>query len=428
METDVHGRDPRDAEADLAMRSTASQEALRELALALRTSVETMHGVRDLQAELVKSLKRQDRSELVLQSTQALNDTFRNLASIQRELLSRLEAPAKAGPGRLVPLMMLGLLLVFLGGVYVILDVLDTMKADRSDQALIASQASEHTLQAFREGKTEGTNESELALSRLEDQLRQTEDRERALRERLDQEGGSRADLEAEVKGLAAERDALAGQIRAAQNEVLARRAVEEELRDTSARLAVMEPRMRDLETAIAAEKAENVRLLERLAALGLGRPDPAAEETPKDASEETGPAPEDVPPPRVHSRVIRDAQLLDKIRGRLNTMLDQSGTGREDLWQVTRIDGVHPQGMEGVIALRYDRRSGRLLEQVQASDLEIWVDRNARSVELLFRNGSLSTGLGSQPFQGGELRLTVAGGEMTTVWSQSGMTFLRYR
>jgi len=186
METDVHGRDPRDAEADLAMRSTASQEALRELALALRTSVETMHGVRDLQAELVKSLKRQDRSELVLQSTQALNDTFRNLASIQRELLSRLEAPAKAGPGRLVPLMMLGLLLVFLGGVYVILDVLDTMKADRSDQALIASQASEHTLQAFREGKTEGTNESELALSRLEDQLRQTEERERALRERLD--------------------------------------------------------------------------------------------------------------------------------------------------------------------------------------------------------------------------------------------------
>jgi hypothetical protein len=456
METGVHGRDPRydaeeDAEADaeevgdavapvaprhppadLTAPSTASQEALRELALALRTSVETMHGVRDLQAELVKSLKRQDRSELVLQSTQALNDTFRNLSTIQRELVSRLEgAPQTGGGGRIIPLLLLGLLVVFLGGVYVVLDVLDQMRAERPDTALVAEQASQRTLTAFREGKAEGGDVAELALSRLQDQLQQMEERERALRLKLDAETGGRGEREAEIRGLEVERDGLAAQIRAAQSEVLARRAVEEELRAVNGQLAVMEPRMLDLEASLRAEKSENARLRERLGAIGLGRPDPGA------ADEAEGPAEPDAagsdveerPPPLVPSRrVERDPVLLDKIRDRLNQMLDQTSQGRTDLWQVTRIDGVHPEGLQGVIALRYDRASGRLLQQVQARDLDLWVDREARAVTFEFRNGQSATSAGSSQFAGGTFRQTVADGDMTRVWSQSGMTFLRFR
>lgn len=451
METGVHGRNPPfDAEgvpetalppspvepprpqAELTAPSTASQEALKELALALRSSVETMHGVRDLQAELVHSLKRQDRSELVLQSTQALNDTFRSLATIQRELMNRLEAPQRSGGGgRVVPLLLLGLLVVFLGGVFVVLDVLDQMRAERPDTVLIADQASQRTLEAFRDGKAEGGDEADLALSRLQDQLQQMEDRERALRLKIDAETGSRGELEAEIRGLEMERDGLAAQIRAAQSEILARRAVEEELRSVNGKLAVMEPRVFELEATIASEKAETARLRARLGALGLGYPDPGEG---GDAAD--GPAPEtrpvetaDKPPPEVPGRQIqRDPVLLDKIRNRLNQMLDQTSQGQKDLWQVTRIDGVHADGLEGVIALRYDRASGRLIEQVQARDLDLWVDRNVRSVQLEFRNGRSATGAGSTPFPGGTFRQTVANGDMTRVWSQSGMTFLRFR
>lgn len=449
METGVHGRGPSfDAEdlpptsqpdrprepartgSDLGAPAAASQEALRELALALRTSVETMHGVRDLQAELVKSLGRQDRSELVLQSTQALNDTFRNLSTIQRELVSRLEAAPRSSGGRLVPLLLLGLLVVFLGGLYVVLDVLEELRAGRPDTALIASQASERTLQAFREGKTEGGDEAELALARLQDQLEQMTERERALRTRLDDATDGRGELEAEIRGLEVERDGLAAQIRAAQNEVVARRAVEEELRAANGQLAVMEPRMLELEATIREEKIENARLRERLGAIGLGRPDPGALDdagatqpaaSPDEASER--------PPPQVPRRdVQRDAVLLDKIRNRLNQMLDQSAQGRQELWQITRIDGVHADGLEGVIALRYDRASGRLVEQLQARDLDLWVDRNTRAVQLEFRNGRSATAAGAKPFANGVFRQTVASGEMTRLWSQSGMTFLRFR
>lgn len=448
METGVHDLDPYDEDApgeavaperevrmsrpssDLAASSTASQEALRELAFALRSSVETMHGVRDLQAELVKSLNRQDRSELVLQSTQALNDTFRSLATVQRELVNRLEEAPKGG-GRVVPFLLLGLLVVFLGGLYVVLDVLDQVRAEWPDAALIADQASQRTLDAFRDGKAEGGDDAELELSRLQERLQQMEERERVLRQNLEAQATGRGDLEAEIRGLEVERDGLASQIRAAQAEVLARRAVENELHVVTGRLVVMEPRMRDLEDALASKKAENVRLRERLGAIGLGRPDPGAaddvdgrpvpEASPREAADE--------PPPVVPGRrAERDPVLLDKIRGRLNQMLDQSARNRKDLWQVTRIDGVRADGLDGVIALRYDRASGRLIEQVEARDLDLWVDRNARSVEFEFRGGRRATGAGSTPFAGDTLRLTVASGEMVRLWSQSGMTFLRFR
>ena len=277
--------------------------------------------------------------------------------------MSRLEgAPKRGGGGRIVPLLLLGLLVVFLGGVYVVLDVLDQMRAERPDTALIAEQASQRTLTAFREGKAEGGDEAELALSRLQDQLQQMEERERALRLRLDAETGGRGELEAEIRGLEVERDGLAAQIRAAQSEVLARRAVEEELRAVNGQLAVIEPRMLDLEASLRAEKSENARLRERLGAIGLGRPDPGAADEPGSPADPDAAEPEAAvqPPPLVPGRRIeRDPVLLDKIRDRLNQMLDQTSQGRTDLWQVTRIDGVHPEGLQGVIALRYDRDLG---------------------------------------------------------------------
>ncbi len=403
-------------EAEAMARGQASAEALRELAMALRSSVETMHGVRDLQAELVTTLKRQDRSELVLQSTNALNDTFRSLARTQRELVKRLEessgrggAAAGGGIGRLLPLMMLGLLIVFLGGIYVVIDVLEGMKAERPDVAALVQETTAHTLAAYEAGKEEGAGDAERTVAQLEEELAQWEARERAMRQRLDEEKDSKEASTAEFRAAQARVEALTSQLRAAQNEMLARRAVEEELRDVNSKLAVAEPKLRDLEIELQREKSETARLRRRLGEQAMG----IVPEAPVEAAP---PAPAPVTPP-ARSNVERDPMLLNKIRARLNQMLDASSRGRAEMWQITEIAGVTDDRLDGLTVHRYDRRTGRLVEQVDAREARIWVDRNQRSVELELDRGPQ-----------GFARPVVANGEMTRLWSQSGLLFLQFR
>ena len=73
-----------------------SRGAPNDLVQAFRLNAEALHRLEALQGELARAVQRSDRSELVLQSTQALNETFRGLATIQRSLLERLEAPVAA--------------------------------------------------------------------------------------------------------------------------------------------------------------------------------------------------------------------------------------------------------------------------------------------------------------------------------------------
>ena len=62
-----------------------------ELARAFQANAEALQGLGNLQTQLIEALQRSDRSELVLASTQTLNETFRGLSLIQRELLRVLE-------------------------------------------------------------------------------------------------------------------------------------------------------------------------------------------------------------------------------------------------------------------------------------------------------------------------------------------------
>lgn len=426
-------------EKDLSAPGKASAEALKELALALRTSVETMHGVRELQAELVKSLKRSDRSEMMLQSTQTLNDTFRNLATIQRELMSRLETTEKkkAAGTRLVPLLVLGLLVVFLGGTFVVLEVLGQMRTEQRESLARAQQVGQTTLAAFKEGKEEALLESEEREVRLKDELEQTEARVAALQGRLQDETSAKAALEAERRVLEEERNGFAEQVRAAENAVVAKRAVEDELTQVTKKLAVVEPRLAELQRQLAEERAETERLRVRLGVKALGHPDPGsitnalskppAGEAMPDVDPPTRPKPRETTA-RSDLEVTRDTRLLGKIRARMNQMLEDSAVRKQDVWQVTSIDGVTPQGLVGVIALRYDRKTGRLLERVEARELAVWVDRNRRVVDMEFLGGRRARGTGYEDLPGGSLKQQVADGELSRVWSQSGMAFLRYR
>ncbi|MHC5011871.1 MAG: hypothetical protein ACYTG6_13155, partial [Planctomycetota bacterium] len=403
---------------------------------AFRSSAEAMEGVRQLQAELVQALKRQDRSELVLQSTQALNDTFRSLSTIQRALVERLEAgPSHGGVNRVIPLMLLGLLVVFLGGIYVVLDVIEQARADRpaADPGALESRA----LEAYREGLQEGGAQAARDVDRLESQLRQMAEREQALRENLDREGASQAERDARIRALEEERESIARQLLAAQNEMLAKRALEEELRAANSRLAVMNPKLEELERDIANERAENTRLRKWLAGLGAGLPEPdpaAAAGTGSDlplprTDGSLPPGGTDTPPGemRTATNIDREPLLLDRIRTRLNNLLRASGRGQADTWQVTRLDGVSTEQLYGVVASRYDS-TGRLLDYVQAEELAIWVHRDQRRVEFEFRNGNIVFQGTPTPFRGGNLRRVVAENELTRVWGQSGFPFVKSR
>ena len=88
-----------------------SDAPMREVATAFRMNAEALHTLKEMQADLARQVRRGDRSELVVQSTQALNETFRNLSSVQQELLRRIHAgDQKRGGGPLIPIMLLGLL------------------------------------------------------------------------------------------------------------------------------------------------------------------------------------------------------------------------------------------------------------------------------------------------------------------------------
>ena len=123
-----------------------------------------------------------------------------------------------------------------------------------------------------------------------------------------------------------------------------------------------------------------------------------------------------------------RDPVLLQKILTRVNELLEQTTRSRPGTWRLARMEGVSPEGLVGVVASRYDRATGRLLEQVTAADVRIWVDRAARTVDLEFRQGTLRDPAGTKPLPDAGLAYRVAEGDLYRLWSQSGMLFLRTR
>ncbi|MFV1958493.1 MAG: hypothetical protein ACC662_03665, partial [Planctomycetota bacterium] len=104
------------------------------------------------------------------------------------------------------------------------------------------------------------------------------------------------------------------------------------------------------------------------------------------------------------------------------------SGRSFPSFWQITRIDGVSTDRLVGVIAMRYDGKSGKLIQQVAARELEIGVDRGRQVTEFRFHDGVLNSPQGRRPFTGGVWRQIVAQGNMISLWSRSGMLFVRVR
>ncbi len=249
-----------------------AEAPLREIAHAFRLNAEALHTLKQMQGDLAASVKRGDRSELVVQSTRALNETFRNLTGVQRELLSRLHQNDAGRRGPLIPLMLLGLLVVLLGGVYVILDAVE--KKSAVSPGMDPAELARRERDSWKEGRREGAQHSDREVQRLQEGLREAKDRSLKLQAELDQKLEQVAEVDRSRRIAEMERDEFAGQVRRAQNEVVAKKTLEDEVGSLRLELDAANKVASKAEHDLSLQRSKNAFLRERLADHGMGIPD----------------------------------------------------------------------------------------------------------------------------------------------------------
>ena len=296
----------------------AAEAPMREVAHAFRMNAEALHTLKEMQADLARQVRRGDRSELVVQSTQALNETFRNLTGVQQELLRRLHTTdTKRSSGPLIPLMLLGLLVVFLGGIWVVLDELDR-RQPATDPELSAAEVVRRERDAWRQGRNEGSQHADNEVKRLGDALDEAKGRARTLQGEIDARNRRLADLDQAKRTAEVERDEFAGQVRKAQSEMMAKQLLEEEIHALKLQLDAANRVAGTHEHELGLQRRKNAWLRERMADYGMGfsdddpawRPDRAAGELPEGMA---------AVGPRKETSKLTNLEIARRKLGRLN-------------------------------------------------------------------------------------------------------------
>ncbi|MCB9833298.1 MAG: hypothetical protein H6807_12570 [Planctomycetes bacterium] len=92
--------------------ASAISGPLSDLAKAFAMQAEVLRGIHDTQHELQQAIKDDKKSEMMINSTQALNDTFRGVKGVQQRLLDELEQRGKRARGGRVATVLVALLVV----------------------------------------------------------------------------------------------------------------------------------------------------------------------------------------------------------------------------------------------------------------------------------------------------------------------------
>ena len=245
-----------------------------ELVQAFRMNAEALHRLQDMQQQLVGAVERSNRSEMMIQSTQTLNETFRNLTQVQRSLLDRVEAAPQRSSSRMVPLMLLGLLIVLVGGVAVIVESIRQNEganaAARVDQAQVAEQISESLARGRQEGMTQRTAEVE----RLQAALAAADERIVEHQTALDDAARERSELERGNQALEFTNRELAKEVTSGRQAEFAKRALEKEIERMKLEYAATDSVIESHKAAVERQRRLNLDLRKRIAAYGLGLPD----------------------------------------------------------------------------------------------------------------------------------------------------------
>lgn len=425
----------------------AAPVPVAELARAFQANAQALEALGSLQSQLIAAVQRNDRAEMMLASTQALNDTFRNLTHVQRAILDRLEEGerARGRGGRLVPLLLLGLAATVVLATFVLVDLGQRFIESQPDPEALT----ERTAALLSQGREEAAQAAEAEARRAQSALDESDERLRAAQTRLDAERDEHAATQRTLGAKEAELDALRRQASVAQTEALKITSLESEIRDLTSKVAVSEPRLREVQRELDEVRRENARLRRRIAGAELGLP----EEAPEPARPSAPLGPEGFPPtaprapaatagsdpaaapaapprpaPRAEPEGTRDAGLISQVRSSLNTLLEAARVGRPDYWQLVRIEAMTTERLKGVVINRYDAQ-GRLVETIEAAEASLWVERATRRVVLDLRQATRVAGGQRTSLPGGGLTSVVAEGDpQARVFAQSGLRVIGSR
>lgn len=260
---------------ETAARGNDNDAAQQPLAVMARM----LQYVHDSHARIVQTLENQDRSELFLQSTQALNQTFRRLNQSQDALVDKLLAERRRNPWYLV----LGASIVAVVVVVAIFLLIDHRNGGLRDEV--------DRMASARDGLTAVVADSQRSFHEMGSKLAETVDKTLAANRVLDNENRAKAKeleaMRAEFAAAIARRDELARE-KETRDDRLAGLERERSMLETK----IEELRTRLLDRELAAAKFEEL-LDQRLGKVDSGRAakDPAATEA------NSPPAPSEAPP-----------------------------------------------------------------------------------------------------------------------------------
>ena len=355
-------------------RVTAEQRAaygpLRDLADALKSNAEALRAVQETQERIARTVDRTDRTEAVLQSTQALNDTFRGVRATQEALVERLKTEEKR-PLRFG--LAAGLLVAATAAVagWLFLrredDLRGRIEGLRADMGTADREAWE---------KSRRSAEKDL-LDRLE-----TLSKESTL---------SEADRNSREKDLLKLRDDLEAVRREGDALAIRRGQMESEiarLRQENASLRTdAEAQRKAAEQATGALQAAEARAVVPPPAPSPPDPIPPTSPRPPSASP-LSPSPPPSSPPSLGPGAVTDAGQVKRVVDALNALL--AGVGGGDRYRVTSAGAVDGDRLVRV-ALESLGADGTVRRSFEAEEVRFVLLAASRSLEIRLRGGTVT-------------------------------------
>ncbi len=373
---------------------------LTDLARSFALQAEVLKQVHQSQQDMKEALGKDDKSQMVVNSTRALNDTFKGVRKVQQELLDELRT--KDASMRWAPLVWGGLALILAGFGWWGWRAVERGRDE--DRRLLEAK--------IERGVTGVVARNEKIL---EDRLAESERRRETLEEEL---RGAREEL-ARLTGELQRKSATLAGLESAIEEATERERSAVEARDALQReLALAKESKLQLAQALDLARKETNRLREEVidkirtpgaewienATKGRELPVVTVEGTPSSSTVEGAPVPPKQPKPSPSGDSSRTLSHLNRLL---------SHHRGDEIYAVKSVQSVLPDRLVGVVLTESLEGKG-VVRRIEADKLTIAVDPRGDLVELEFKDGQVrsrtSQGiLGSPtPFYRGRFRLTL--------------------
>ncbi|MHC4820714.1 MAG: hypothetical protein ACYTDX_03220 [Planctomycetota bacterium] len=374
-------------DARVAAEQRAAYVPLQDLANAMRANAEALRSVQETQERIARAVDRGDRTDAVVQSTKALNETFRGVRAAQDALVGKLEREQKR-PAK-VALLAAAVVLAVAG----IVATPFLMREDSLEKRIekLGTSIGSADREAWEESRRKA--EKDL-LDRLEDLSKKSSlsEADRAGRE------AEIAEMRGRLETMRRERDALEvdrddarrmGRENAALRSEVTR--IRRDLATAQANDDVRAKALSDLEAEVERLRARPVAASKGDGNLSAGTVPPAEVDTKPDPAVVDAPKVPDTPDDRprgLSETAVRDRGQVGKLLTALNGLL--AGVKGRETWSV-----VSARALDGKILVdaRLEARAadGKVLRAFDAQECRFLLDEQGKSLEIRMREGSVS-------------------------------------